>query len=48
LIGRKFSDPIVQADKKNWPFKVVSGSNDKPMIEVQWKASTTKFSPGMC
>ena len=34
LIGRKFNDPIVQADIKLWPFKCVSGPSDKPLIVV--------------
>ncbi|CAI8590305.1 unnamed protein product [Vicia faba] len=37
LIGRKFSDPIVQDDILLWPFKVVSGVDDRPMITVQYK-----------
>jgi len=45
LIGRKFSDPIVQADMKHWPFKVVSGPGDKPLIEVLYKGEKKQFAP---
>jgi L1 cell adhesion molecule like protein len=45
LIGRKFSDPTVQADMKHWPFKVVSGPGDKPMIQVKYKGETKQFAP---
>merc|ERR1712100_497894 len=45
LIGRKFADPIVQADIKLWPFKVVSGSGDKPMIVVNFMGEEKKFHP---
>ena len=34
LIGRKVADPIVQADCKLFPFKVISGPGVKFMIEV--------------
>ncbi|KAL5097749.1 hypothetical protein RYX36_002076 [Vicia faba] len=37
LIGRKFSDPTVQDDILLWPFKVVSGVDDRPMIIVKYK-----------
>lgn len=46
LIGRKFSDPIVQADIKHWPFKVIAGPEDKPLIEVTGPdGSTQTFHP---
>ena len=37
LIGRKFSEPVVQADMKLWPFTVVRESADRPAIEVTYK-----------
>lgn len=43
LIGRKFTDPSVQADLKHWPFKVVSSSGGTPLIEVEYKGETKKF-----
>ncbi|PON77779.1 Heat shock protein 70 family [Parasponia andersonii] len=43
LIGRRFSDPSVQSDMKLWPFKVVPGPGDKPMIVVQYKGKEKQF-----
>jgi L1 cell adhesion molecule like protein len=45
LIGRKFSDATVQADIRHWPFKVISGAAEKPMIQVQYQAETKIFQP---
>eukprot|EP00419_Tripos_fusus_P035802 CAMPEP_0172777220 /NCGR_PEP_ID=MMETSP1074-20121228/201282_1 /TAXON_ID=2916 /ORGANISM="Ceratium fusus, Strain PA161109" /LENGTH=732 /DNA_ID=CAMNT_0013614133 /DNA_START=63 /DNA_END=2263 /DNA_ORIENTATION=+ len=45
LIGRKFADPIVQSDIKLWPFKVISGPGDKPMIQVTASGEDKKFHP---
>lgn len=46
LIGRKFSDETVQADMKHWPFKVIAEpGTDKPLVEVQYKGETHRFSP---
>jgi heat shock protein 1/8 len=44
LIGRRFSDPSVQSDMKLWPFKVIPGPADKPMIVVTYKGEEKQFS----
>jgi L1 cell adhesion molecule like protein len=44
LIGRKFDDPVVQADIKLWPFAVVKEkSGDRPVIEVMFKETKRQF-----
>ncbi|GBG73777.1 hypothetical protein CBR_g17116 [Chara braunii] len=45
LIGRKYSDPSVQADTRLWPFKMVPGAGDKPMVQVKFKGETKLFAP---
>lgn len=45
LIGRKYSDPIVQADTRLWPFDVVKHEGDKPYIRVQYKGESKDFAP---
>jgi L1 cell adhesion molecule like protein len=45
IIGRAFSEPMVQADKKSWPFKVVEGSQGRPYVEVEFKGETKQFLP---
>ncbi|CAN4100952.1 unnamed protein product [Withania somnifera] len=43
LIGRRFSDASVKDDMKHWPFKVVAGPGDKPMIVVTYKGEEKQF-----
>merc|ERR1711990_964695 len=43
LIGRKFSEQTVQNDCKLWPFKVVSGPSEKPLIVVKYMGEEKKF-----
>lgn len=43
LIGRKFSEKLVQDDLKHWPFKVEQGTGDKPIIIVDYKGESKKF-----
>ncbi|KAI9187322.1 hypothetical protein LWI28_026784 [Acer negundo] len=45
LIGRRFSDLSVQSDMKLWPFKVIPGPGDKPMIVVRYKGEEKQFAP---
>merc|ERR1712021_72333 len=44
LIGRKFSDKSVQADKKLVPFDIVS-DKDKPMIQVEMQGKKSSYAP---
>ncbi|KAJ1405424.1 heat shock protein 70 family, partial [Ochromonadaceae sp. CCMP2298] len=45
LIGRKFEDAVVQADRKHWPFKVTQGPASQPTINVTFKGEQRQFSP---
>jgi len=44
LIGRKYDDDTVKADKKLWPFEVVNSGN-KPKLKVEYKGDTKEFFP---
>ena len=44
LIGRDFSDPVLQNDMKSLPYKIVS-DNGKPKVEVEYKGETKLFTP---
>tara|TARA_B110000285_G_scaffold166117_1_gene185603 strand:+ start:1147 stop:3072 length:1926 start_codon:yes stop_codon:yes gene_type:complete len=45
LIGRTFSDPVVQSDMKTLPFTIKSGPNDKPLIEIMKGGELKTFHP---
>lgn len=45
LIGRRFSDREVQQDASNYPFKVVSGPKDNPLVEVEVSGQKRRFAP---
>lgn len=44
LIGRRVSDPSIHSDMKLWPFKVIAGAGEKPMIGVNYKGKEKQFS----
>jgi L1 cell adhesion molecule like protein len=33
MIGRHYSDPLLQEDAKHWPFTIKQAAGDKPAIE---------------
>lgn len=43
MIGRKFSDPVVQNDLKTLPFKVTSGLQGRPQFSVNYKGEDKKY-----
>ena len=45
LLGKKFSDDVVKNDCKFFSFDVVSGTADKPTIEVNYKGERKQFQP---
>ena len=44
LIGRKFDDPIIQNDIRNFPFDIISDDN-KPKIKVNYKGEEKTYHP---
>jgi L1 cell adhesion molecule like protein len=45
LIGRKFSESGTQSDIKHFPFKVTSDSEDRPIINADYKNESKQFKP---
>lgn len=45
LLGRKFSDPTIEQDRKLWPFTVVDGPDHTPLVEVQYQNQRQTFRP---
>ena len=43
LIGRRFDDPEVVNDRKQWPFTVVDNGEGAPLIEVDYLGEKKKF-----
>jgi L1 cell adhesion molecule like protein len=43
LIGRRFDDASVQSDMKLWPFKVIPGPGNKPLIVINHKGEAKQF-----
>jgi L1 cell adhesion molecule like protein len=47
MIGRKYSElkNELKNELKHWPFKVSSGNDDKPVIEVNYQGEVRTFTP---
>lgn len=45
LIGSRFTDPQVQKDMKSWPFKVIEGPSEKPIVVVEFNGEEKKYAP---
>jgi hypothetical protein len=45
LIGRRFDDPEVVKDRKQWPFTLVDNGEGAPLIEVDYLGEKKKFTP---
>ena len=45
LVGYKFDDPQVQREMKKLPYKIVSGPNNIPKIQVSYKEEEKEFTP---
>jgi heat shock protein 1/8 len=45
LIGKTFSDSMLQSDIKKWPFSVKEGEGNKPVIVVQHEGNEKNLSP---
>ena len=45
LIGRKFDDPVLQSEMKQFPFKIKSDNDNKPLFEVNYKKELKTYHP---
>src|SRR5271170_1656889 len=45
LIGRRFDDPEVVKDRKQWPFTLVDNGEGAPLVEVDYLGERKKFTP---
>ena len=44
MIGRRYSDKVVQKDIKLWPFEVIN-KDGKPYVKVQYQGQDRTFAP---
>ena len=45
LIGRYFDDPAVQSEISRWPFRVIRGVDNRPLVQVTYRGAMQTFYP---
>ena len=45
ILGLNFNDKNVQEDIKNWPFKVIEGIDNKPLIQIKTNNKIVEYYP---
>jgi len=45
MIGKYYDDSTIQNDIKHYPFKVIKGENNKPLICIKFKNENKEFTP---
>ena len=45
LIGRNYDDKVIQSDLKYWPFEIITSTNNKIKIRVEYNGILKDFSP---
>jgi len=45
IIGKQYTDPLIQEDMQHYSFKVVPDNHDRPLIEIDIDGQTKTFKP---
>lgn len=45
LLGRSFTDPVLQSDSKSWFFRIQADSNNDPLVVLQENGQPIKLRP---
>ena len=45
IIGRPWDDAVVREEVKRFPFRVVDGGDDRPLVEVSWRGDARRLTP---
>ena len=45
ILGRSYNDPVVNREKKTFPFRIVQGRHGEPKIQVSWRGEEKELNP---